>query len=64
MPREKSSEEQQQISVMLPVNWVERLDVMAEKLSEPGATSTRADVLRMAIRRGLEVLEAAGRPKR
>jgi predicted DNA-binding protein len=64
VPREKSSEEQQQISVMLPVDWVERLDAVAENLSEPGVSLKRADVLRMAIRRGLEALESTGRPKR
>jgi hypothetical protein len=62
VPRAKPPEDQQQVSVMVPTTWVERLDAVAVNLSEPGASMKRADVLRMCIRRGLEALEGAGHP--
>jgi len=57
MPRAKNAGSTQ-VTVLLPDEWVARIDSMAKQLSEPGEPSTRATVLRKVIRRGLEVVEA------
>jgi predicted DNA-binding protein len=57
MPRAKNAGSTQ-VTVLLPDEWVERVDTMAQRLSEPGEPATRATVLRKIIRRGLEALES------
>jgi hypothetical protein len=48
------------ISLRLPDAWLKRADALIEFLSEarPGMAVTRSDALRVALARGLEVLEA------
>jgi hypothetical protein len=55
MPRPKSDKDSQ-VTVNLPGEWLEDAQRIAEARSEPGLAVTRADVLRMAIRRGLDAL--------
>ena len=57
MPR-KPSENTSQVALRLPEAWLDRCDALAPALSIPGITATRTDVLRAAIARGLEELEA------
>lgn len=57
MPRAKSDKDSQ-VTVNLPGSWLEEAQGLAETRSEPGLAVTRADVLRMAIRRGLDELAA------
>jgi hypothetical protein len=58
VPRAKNPVDHQQITVLLPLEWVERLDALAKARSQPELTVTRADVVRLVVRRGLEVVEA------
>ncbi|WP_394841310.1 hypothetical protein LZC95_30095 [Pendulispora brunnea] len=46
-----------QISIRVPPEWLERADVVATKMSRPGLEMTRADVLRMALVQGLDLVE-------
>jgi hypothetical protein len=62
MPRARNGGKTQ-VTVLLEDEWIERLDSVAEHLSEPGVPITRAHVLRLAIRRGLEALEQEGAAK-
>jgi hypothetical protein len=39
-----------------PGSWLDEAQAIAEARSEPGLAVTRADVLRMAMRRGLDAL--------
>jgi hypothetical protein len=55
MPRPKSDKDSQ-VTISLPGAWLEEAQRIAEARSEPGLAITRADVLRMAMRRGLDVL--------
>lgn len=57
MPPRDPDETQQQISVRLPVTWLESLDRLAAAMSRPGIDLTRANALRAAIARGIEELE-------
>jgi hypothetical protein len=57
MPR-KPSENTSQVALRLPEAWLDRCDALAPALSIPGITATRTDVLRAAIARGLDELEA------
>jgi hypothetical protein len=52
-----------QIAVRLPESWLRELDDFAKAASEPGRQTYRADVHRMALRRGLDLL-AKERKKR
>lgn len=65
-PRPKDPQKDGQVTIALAVDWLEEASIIAEAKSEPGLMVTRADVLRMAIRRGLDVLavEAKSRGKR
>jgi hypothetical protein len=56
MPRPKS-EKDSQVTIVLAGDWLEEAQRIAEAKSEPGLAVTRADVLRMAIRRGLDALQ-------
>jgi hypothetical protein len=55
MPRPKSDKDSQ-VTISLPGVWLEEAQRIAEARSEPGLAITRADVLRMAMRRGLDAL--------
>ena len=55
MPRPKSDKDSQ-VTISLPGAWLEEAQRIAEARSEPGLAITRADVLRMAMRRGLDAL--------
>jgi hypothetical protein len=57
MPRPKS-EKDSQVTIVLAGEWLDEAQRLAEAKSEPGMAVTRADVLRMAIRRGLDALQA------
>lgn len=46
-----------QITVRLNNDWLPRLDVAAARLSRPGLELTRADLIRIAVGRGLEQIE-------
>jgi hypothetical protein len=46
----------QQISLNLRPEWVKEAESMAASMSAEGLTITRADVLRLCVSKGLEVL--------
>lgn len=50
-------EQQVQTAIRLPEALLERVDRLAESMSEPGMRVTRADVLRLAAHRGVDQLE-------
>ncbi len=56
MPRPKDPNKDGQVTIALSAEWLEEAEQIALAKSEPGLSVTRADVLRMAIRRGLDVL--------
>ena len=58
MPRAKDPSKDGQVTIALSGAWLDEAEAIAEARSEPGLSITRADVLRMAIRRGLDVLAA------
>jgi hypothetical protein len=53
MPRAKSGNDVQ-ITALIPSEWVDKLDARAAVLSGEGMQVTRADVVRMLLKRGLE----------
>jgi|HubBroStandDraft_1064217.scaffolds.fasta_scaffold11214_7 hypothetical protein len=55
MPRPKSDNDAA-LNLLLPSAWLDDAQELAGELSRPGASLTRADALRMAIRRGIDVL--------
>jgi predicted DNA-binding protein len=56
---DKQQQEQQvQTAIRLPEALLERVDRIAETMSQPGMRVTRAEVLRLATYRGVEQLEA------
>ena len=52
-----------QTAVRVPESWLERLDKIAEKLSQPGAALKRTDALRVALYRGIEQIESEGKKR-
>ncbi len=46
-----------QTAVRLPQTTVDRIDGVAKKMSQPGLTVSRSEALRVALLRGLDVLE-------
>jgi hypothetical protein len=42
----------------VPSEWLEEAERLAAKMARPGMTSTRSDVLRAAIAKGLDALRA------
>ena len=61
MPRAKSDKDSQ-VTIVLPGAWLDEAQSIAEHRSEPGLAVTRADVLRIALRRGLDELAAEAKP--
>jgi hypothetical protein len=58
MPRPRSQNDTK-TSIDLPGAWLDEAQAVAEAMRKPGMSGlSRADALRMAIRRGLDVLEA------
>lgn len=55
-------EQQVQTAIRLPKSIIDRIDKLAERVSQPGMRATRADALRIALGRGLDELE--GKKKR
>lgn len=60
VPRPKSGNDDQ-VSINLPPAWKEDAERLARTMSRPGMVITRADILRMALRMGLDALEAEGK---
>jgi len=65
MPRPRSDKDSQ-VTLALPGVWLDKAQQIAEAKSEPGLVVTRADVLRMALSRGLDVLadEVPAKPRK
>ena len=55
MPRPKSDKDSQ-VTIVLPGGWLEEAQAIADARCEPGLVITRSDVIRMALRRGLDEL--------
>jgi hypothetical protein len=55
------SENDTALNLLLPGDWLDDAQELARELSRPGAPLTRADALRLAIRRGIDVLRAEHR---
>jgi len=51
-------EQQVQTAIRLPESLLDRVDKLAETMSQPGMRVTRAEVLRLAAYRGVDQLEA------
>jgi hypothetical protein len=51
-------EETVQTAFRIPKSWLEHADKLAERLSQPGMQATRTDVIRLALARGFDVLDA------
>lgn len=60
MPRPPSANDTQ-IAIRLPNDWIDRADALVPLVSRPGITVTRSDVLRAALAKGLDALEAETR---
>lgn len=59
VPRPKPPETPKQVSVQIPESWTVRLDRIAARTSAAagGVPVRRADVLRMVIEKGMDVLD-------
>jgi len=57
VPRPKSDLDSQ-VTIVLPGDWLEQAEALARTRSRPGMSVTRSDVLRMALRTGLDALAA------
>lgn len=62
MSNEKE-EAQIQTGVRIPESWFDRLDKIAERLSQPGLPVKRTEALRLSIARGMAELEAEGKKR-
>ena len=51
-------EEHVQTAIRVPKSWLDRLDKTAERMCQPGIRVNRSEVLRLALHRGIESLEA------
>jgi hypothetical protein len=56
MPRPKGSNTHT-LNLLVPPDWMKEAEQLTAPLSEPGVNLTRADVLRKALRRGLDELK-------
>lgn len=57
VPRPKSDLDSQ-VTIVLAGEWLEQAEALARARSRPGLNVTRSDVLRMALRKGLDALAA------
>lgn len=62
VPRPRSSNDAR-LNLLVPGEWLDEAAELAPVLAEPGATLARADVLRMALRRGLDELQRVARKR-
>jgi len=46
------------LHLLLPGEWLDEAQELAGLLSQPGAQLTRADAIRLAIRRGMDAMRA------
>ncbi len=53
-----------QTAVKLRQSSLDRADKLAERMTQPGLDLTRTDLIRMALHRGFDVLEAELKAKR
>ena len=51
------------LSLRIPLEWAERAKALIPKIRQSGMLLTLTDVLRMAVSRGLDVLEEEARAK-
>jgi hypothetical protein len=60
VPRPKPAETPKQVSVQVPESWTLRLDRIAARMSAAagGVPVSRSDVLRLALARGMDALDA------
>ena len=56
MPRPPSPNATQ-ISIRVPPAWLERADTVGAKMLRPGLAMTRADIMRMALAEGLDLID-------
>lgn len=56
---EDEAADRQQIAVRFPSAVIDRADALTEKMGQPGINVSRSGVLRVALMRGLDVLERA-----
>jgi len=56
-------EETVQTAIRIPESWMERLNKIADRLSQPGMRVTRTEALRMAAHRGIVEMEAEGKKR-
>ncbi|MGH7439211.1 MAG: hypothetical protein ACRENE_26295 [Polyangiaceae bacterium] len=54
--RDHKSDNDSQITLNLPGDWVDDAEAVATAMSRPGLAVTRADALRIALRKGLDDL--------
>ncbi len=52
-----------QLAIRVPGDWLTRADALAPLVARPGILVTRSDVLRAAMARGLDALEAERKGK-
>jgi hypothetical protein len=45
-----------QLSFLVPKAWLKELDELAQAHAQPGLALARSDILRMALRRGIDAL--------
>lgn len=55
---------QVQTAIRIPESWLDRLDKIAEKMSQPGVRVTRSEALRAMVHRGMNEFEAEGKAKK
>jgi len=60
MPRPKSGNDGV-VNLKLPADWLDEAQALADEMSKPGVSLTRADALRLVIRRGLDAYHAEGK---
>jgi hypothetical protein len=57
MPRPKG-ENDSQVTFNLPGGWLDELDKLAQAMSMPGMEITRAHILRVALRKGIDMFKS------
>ena len=56
-------EQQLQTAIRYPESWADRMDKIAERMSQPGMRVTRAEVVRLALHRGIVEMESEGKKR-